>query len=61
MDYAEHYNGMGYSNRGLASPYVWAGTTKYTGGMYVADGEFSASAFDQRVGVAVIMKALSTQ
>ena len=60
LDYAERYNGLGYRNRGLASPYVWAGTTTYTGGMYVADGEFSSSAYDQRVGVAVILKALCT-
>lgn len=58
MEYAERYNGLGYRNKGLASPYVWAGTTKYTGGMYVADGQFSASAYDKRIGVAVAMKYL---
>ncbi len=58
MEYAERYNGLGYRNKGIASPYVWAGTTEYTGGLYVADGQFSASAVDKRCGVAVIMKAL---
>lgn len=58
MEFAERYNGLGYRNKGLASPYVWAGTTKYTGGMYVADGQFSATAKDKRVGVAVMMKYL---
>ena len=58
MEFAERYNGLGYRNKGLASPYVWAGTTKYTGGMYVADGQFSASAYDKRIGVAVAMKYL---
>ena len=60
LDYAEHYNGMGYANRGLASPYVWSGTTKYTCGMYTSDGEFDEYYPDQRVGVAVILKALCT-
>ena len=58
MDFAERYNGLGYRNKGLASPYVWAGTTNYTGGMYVADGQFDANARDKRVGVAVMMKYL---
>ncbi|MCR5260245.1 MAG: hypothetical protein K6C94_00220 [Candidatus Gastranaerophilales bacterium] len=58
MEFAERYNGLGYRNRGLASPYVWAGTTTYTGGMYVADGQFSSTAKDKRVGVAVMMKYL---
>lgn len=58
MEFAEQYNGLGYRNKGLASPYVWAGTTNYTGGMYVADGQFDANARDKRVGVAVMMKYL---
>lgn len=60
FEFAEAYNGYGYRNKGLNSPYVWAGTTKYTGGMYVADGQFSASAVDKRVGVAVILESLMT-
>ena len=58
LDYAEHYNGMGYRNKGVASPYVWAGTQNYSGGMYVKDGVYSASAYDNRVGVAAMLKAI---
>ena len=58
LRYAEAYNGDGYRNRGIASPYVWAGTTKYTGGLFVSDRNFSASTYDKRLGVAVIMKHL---
>ncbi|MBE7712643.1 MAG: hypothetical protein E7Z87_02755 [Cyanobacteria bacterium SIG26] len=58
LDFAERYNGLGYRKRGVASPYVWAGTTKYTGGMYVADGKYSASTKDKRVGVAAILDRL---
>lgn len=57
-DYAEHYNGMGYANRGLPSPYVWAGTDNYEKGKYVADGKFDANYVDQQLGVAVMLRTL---
>lgn len=56
--YAECYNGTGYRDHNINSPYVWSGTDKYTCGMYVADGQFDPSYKDTRPGVAVIMKAL---
>lgn len=58
LDYAERYNGLGYRRRGKASPYVWAGTSNYSGGMYVRDGVYSDSAVDKRVGVAAILQTL---
>ena len=57
-DYAEHYNGMGYANKGLPSPYVWAGTSNYEKGKYVADGQFDPNYVDQQLGVAVMLQAL---
>ena len=57
-DFAERYNGLGYRNRGVSSPYVWAGTTNYTSGKYVADGVYDASYVDGQLGVAVMLKAL---
>ena len=60
LDYAERYNGLGYRRKGVASPYVWAGTSNYSGGMYVRDGVYSASAVDKRVGVAAILQTLYT-
>ena len=57
-NYAEHYNGMGYANKGLPSPYVWAGTDKYEKGKYVADGQFDPNYVDQQLGVAVMLRAL---
>lgn len=48
--YCEAYNGFGYRNKGTASAYVAAGTDKYTGGMFVADGKFSSTKKDGRVG-----------
>ncbi len=59
-DFAEHYNGMGYSNRGVSSPYVWAGTTNYTSGKYVADGVYDSGYVDKQLGVAVMLQAILT-
>lgn len=55
LEYAEHYNGLGYSNRGLVSPYVWSGTSHYTSGLYVSDGTFDPDKRDSRPGIAAIL------
>ena len=58
-DFAERYNGMGYSvYHDMESPYVWAGTDRYTCGKYVADGTFDPNAVDRQVGVAVLLDTL---
>ena len=59
--YAEAYNGLGYSNKGLASPYAFAGTDQYTGGMYVADHKFSRTAKDGRLGVLALTRSIDEQ
>lgn len=52
----EKYNGLGYFNRGLPSPYVWAGTDQYTKGKFVADGVFDPNAVDAQLGCAGLLK-----
>jgi lysozyme family protein len=54
----EKYNGWGYLKKGN-SPYLWAGTSEYHGGKYVADGKYSASAWDKQLGCVAVMKALA--
>lgn len=54
----EKYNGLGYANKGLPSPYVWAGTNQYVSGKYVADGVFDPHAVDKQLGCAGLMKFL---
>ncbi|MCD7780711.1 MAG: hypothetical protein LUH05_08595 [Candidatus Gastranaerophilales bacterium] len=56
--FCESYNGTGYRKHGCASAYVYSGTTTYTGGMYVSDGNFSSSTYDSRCGTAIIIKTL---
>jgi len=62
-NFAERFNGLGYRNRGLTSPYVWAGHSSYEnqGGMFVSDGQFDRSARDGRVGVMPIVMVLRSR
>lgn len=52
----EEYNGLGYSNKGIPSPYVWAGTDQYTKGKYISDGVYSPTTVDSQLGCAGILK-----
>lgn len=61
LSFAEHYNGMGYHNRGINSPYLWAGTNQYKLGMYVSDGHFDPNKQDKRPGVAALMIYMQAQ
>lgn len=54
----EKYNGLGYSSKGIPSPYVWSGTNQYTVGKYIRDGVFSATTVDSQLGCAGILKFL---
>jgi len=56
--YAEAYNGLGYSQRGVASPYVYAGTDQYKKGLYVSDGKYSKDAKDRRLGVLALTRGI---
>lgn len=58
LDILERYNGLGYRNKGLPSPYLWAGTDQYLKGKYVADGVYDPNHVDQQLGVAAILMKL---
>ena len=51
----EEYNGLGYAERGLPSPYVWASTNQYARGKYIADGHFDPNAVDHQLGCAALL------
>lgn len=59
MTLLEQYNGLGYFNKGLPSPYVWSGTDQYARGKYIADGVFSAGTVDVQLGCAGILLAMA--
>ena len=54
----ERYNGFGYRNYGIHSPYVWACTDLYTKGRYIADGRFDANAESRQCGAVAVLKGL---
>jgi len=58
LEIIERYNGLGYANKGIPSPYVWAGTDQYSHGKYVADGKFDPGYVDTQLGCAGILKFL---
>lgn len=54
----EKYNGVGYANKGVPSPYLWAGTNQYSAGKYVADGKYDPSHVDVQPGCAGMILAM---
>lgn len=54
----EKYNGLGYANKGVPSPYIWSGTDQYVSGKYVADHVYDAGAVDQQLGCAGLILAM---
>lgn len=55
----EHYNGLGYANRGMPSPYIWASSDQYSKGKYVADGVFDPDAVDRQLGCAALIARMA--
>jgi lysozyme family protein len=56
--YSEIYNGLGYHNRGMPSPYVYSGTNRYDRGKYVRDGVFDPNTRDRQNGVMALVAGL---
>jgi lysozyme family protein len=54
----ESYNGFGYRNRDIPSPYLWSFSDLYDTGLYVADGVFDPAVRSKQCGAAVLLKAL---
>jgi lysozyme family protein len=54
----EQYNGLGYYNRGIPSPYVWSGTDQYVKGKFIADGVFAPDTVDKQLGCAGLLKVM---
>lgn len=58
LDMMERYNGLGYRKKGIASPYLFGGTTAQERGKYVADGKFDKTVMDKQLGTVAIVKDL---
>jgi lysozyme family protein len=55
---SERYNGFGPRARGRRSGYLWAGTSVYNGGKYIADGVWSPGTWDIQLGTIPMMRAM---
>ena len=55
----EAYNGFGYRNTAVPTPYLWSFSNQYESGKFVADGRFNAKAKSQQCGAAVMLKLLA--
>lgn len=58
LDKLEEFNGLGYRQMGVASPYLWSGTDQYVKGKYVADHKYDPKFVDQQLGCAGVLKFL---
>lgn len=56
--YFEKFNGFGYHNKGLPSPYIWGGTTVQQAGKYTSDGRFNPRSWDNQLGCAAMLRGL---
>jgi lysozyme family protein len=55
----ESYNGFGYRNVGIATPYLWSYSNHYEKGKFVSDGSYNAKARSQQCGTAIMLKSLA--
>lgn len=54
----EMYNGLGYFDHHIPSPYIWASTNIYHKGKYIADGHFDPEAIDHQLGCAALISRM---
>lgn len=56
--YLTMFNGFGYENKGINTPYLWSFTNHYTKGKYVRDGVYDANAVSKQCGAVPVLKEL---
>jgi len=54
----EKYNGTGYLQRGVPSPYLWSFTNQYVKGKYGSDGHYDPELVSKQCGCAALLKCL---
>ena len=57
----ERFNGLGYRQHGIYSPYLWAGTNHYAQGKYASDGVYEDHISDHQPGCAGMLSVLRYQ
>lgn len=56
--FSEEFNGEGYHNRGVQSPYCWAGSNWEEHGKYIRDHVWDKNFDDPQLGTMTLLKAL---
>ncbi|HEX6702891.1 MAG TPA: peptidoglycan-binding protein [Gaiellaceae bacterium] len=54
----ERFNGFGYRDKGINTPYLWSFSNHYTKGKFVGGKQFSATAVSEQCGAAVLLRQL---
>lgn len=54
----EKYNGWGYQNRGVPSPYLWSYSDQYERGKYASDGVYDPNLVSRQPGAASVLKRM---
>lgn len=54
----EQYNGLGYANKRVPSPYIWSGTDQYQSGKYIRDHVYDPDKVDEQLGCAGLLLAM---
>jgi lysozyme family protein len=57
--YCMLFNGTGYENRGVPSPYVWGGTNIQRPGKYIRDHVWSSTEMDPQPGCAPLLATIA--
>jgi uncharacterized protein (TIGR02594 family) len=52
---AEKWNGLGYRNHGVFTPYLWAMTNHQQPGRYAGDGNWQAGEWDKQPGIIAVL------
>lgn len=55
----EAYNGFGYRQHLVVTPYLWSFSNQYDSGKYESDGRWSPTAKSQQCGAAILLKILA--
>jgi lysozyme family protein len=61
LDTLEAYNGLGYRNKGVPSPYLWSFSNHYEKGRYVSDNNYDPESVSEQCGAAVLLKRMHEQ
>jgi hypothetical protein len=59
LTFLERLNGEGYADRGIASPYIWAGTSEQQAGKYVSDHNWDPTFWDPQLGCAGMLRYMA--